>query len=304
MRVLVTGIGGFIGSKVSQRLLSEGYSVYGVDDFSTGKIENVPEGIEVLAHDLSDKAIIAKLPPKINIILHLAGQSSGEKSFDDPLRDMDCNVSSTLNLIRYGIQHKVERIIYASSMSVYGPTANTPIDETHQCSPLSCYGVGKLSAEAYLKVFQAQLPFVAFRIFNVYGPGQNLADLRQGMVSIFLAQALKDGNVTVKGSLERFRDFIYIDDVVEAWVRAMTSHEAKNKIINLGTGRQTIVQELLQQFKTHIPNTTWNVKGSTPGDQNGVFANNSLLKDVLKMNKFTSLEDGLKIFADSSKQAK
>lgn len=303
MQVLVSGIGGFIGSHVARRLLADGHDVFGVDDFSNGKPENVPDGVELLRYDLADPDVVEKLPGEVDVILHLAGQSSGEKSFDDPARDLRCNVDSTLNLIRYGIERKARRLVYASSMSVYGATADEPIAESHDCAPLSCYGVSKLAAERYLPVFQEQLPFVAFRIFNVYGPGQKMEDLRQGMVSIFLAQALDTGQVTVKGDLGRFRDLIYIDDVVEAWVRAMTAPEAENQVINLGTGRRTTVEELLVQIQRHIEGMSWHVDGGTPGDQTGIYADNAKLTRLLGLNTFVGLDDGIEQFAKAARKA-
>jgi len=302
MRTLVTGVAGFIGSHVAQRLLADGHAVFGVDDFSNGRPENVPEGVEFLRRDLSNSRVIDELPGQVDVILHLAGQASGEKSFDDPLRDLICNVDSTINLIRYGILRKARRLIYASSMSVYGAAPDAPIAETHACAPLSCYGVAKLAGEHYLRIFQERLPFVTFRIFNVYGPGQNMEDLRKGMVSIFLSQALKSGRVTVKGALTRFRDFIYVDDVVEACVRAMTTPAAENQIINLGTGRRTTVEGLLRQIQRHVDSMSWRVEGSTPGDQTGIFADNAKLAEVVGVNNFISLEDGLRRFADWARE--
>jgi UDP-glucose 4-epimerase len=303
MQVLVSGTGGFIGSHVAQRLLSDGHRVFGVDDFSNGKPGNIPDGVEFLCHDLADPDVVEKLPGEVNVILHLAGQSSGEKSFDDPARDLRSNVDSTLNLIRYGIERNARRLVYASSMSVYGATTDEPIAENHACGPLSCYGVSKLAAERYLSAFQEQLPFVAFRIFNVYGSGQKMEDLRQGMASIFLAQALDTGRVTVKGDLDRFRDLIYIDDVVEAWVRAMTEPKAENQVINLGTGHRTTVKELLVQIQRHVEGMSWHVEGGTTGDQSGIYADNAKLSRLLGLNTFVKLAAGIEQFVKATRQA-
>jgi UDP-glucose 4-epimerase len=297
-RILITGVAGFIGSHVASRFLHEGYSVVGVDDLSSGRRENVPVGLEFIQGDLALGTTIARIPSDCRKILHLAGQSSGEISFDDPVADLEKNTVSTLNLIRYGIENGIERIVYASSMSVYGTVENAPICETHACGPLSCYGVGKHASEGYLSVYRNRLPSVALRLFNVYGPGQDLSNLRQGMVSIFLAQALTDGRIQVKGGVERFRDFIYIDDVVEAWFRAATYSSALGQTLNVGTGARTTVGVLLDRILELVPGASYFVQGATPGDQSGIFADVSLLKEHLGLDSFTPLDVGLHKFVE------
>ncbi len=281
MNVLITGVAGFIGSKIAEAAVRQGYSVYGVDDLSQGYNKNIPKNVTFMKIDLSDKAQIQNLPDEIDIIMHLAGQSSGEISFDDPVLDLKKNTVSTLNLIEYGIQKRAQKIIYASSMSVYGDVQDSPVSENNNCFPISCYGVGKLAAENYLKIYQEQLPFVIFRMFNVYGPGQDMNNLRQGMVSIFLQHALVEAHIPVKGSLKRYRDFIYIDDVVEIWLQAINNRSAVNKIFNLGTGVKTTIENLLIQIKRILPEITWSQIPGTLGDQYGVYADTSNLVKAL-----------------------
>jgi UDP-glucose 4-epimerase len=297
-KILITGVAGFIGSHVAGRFLREGYEVVGVDDLSSGHLENVPKGLEFIKGNLALASTIKKLPKDCCKILHLAGQSSGEISFDDPVADLEKNTISTLNLILYGIENKIERLVYASSMSAYGDVPNEPISESFKCRPLSCYGVGKFSSEEYLRVYQKKLPSVSLRMFNVYGPGQDLTNLRQGMVSIYLAQALFNGKIEVKGSKERFRDLIYIDDVVEAWFRASTYSSALGQTLNLGTGVKTTVGELLDRVCEIVPGSSYFIQGSTPGDQSGIFADVTKLKKYLGIESFTLLDIGLKNFAD------
>lgn len=295
-KLLITGVAGFIGAHVARRFIQEGYSVIGVDDLSGGCIENVPPEVEFIQGDLALSETIAKIPLGCSKILHLAGQSSGEISFDNPVADLAKNTISTLKLINYGIDSKAERFVYASSMSVYGHVDDMPIAETSEPQPLSCYGVGKLAAEGYLRVYSQKLPFVAMRMFNVYGPGQDMGNLRQGMVSIFLSQALEQGEIQVKGSLNRFRDFISIDDVVEAWFRAATYPGAKNQVLNIGTGIKTTVGALLELTCHLVVGSHYFVQGSTPGDQNGIYADTQQLKRILNMQTFTSLQQGMPEF--------
>jgi UDP-glucose 4-epimerase len=297
-KILITGVAGFIGSHVAQRFIQEGFKVVGVDDLSGGKIENVPAEVDFVQGDLSLESTVGLLPDDCSKILHLAGQSSGEISFDDPIADLKKNTVSTLNLIRYGIENSIERMVYASSMSVYGAVDDQPIDETHPCSPLSCYGVGKLAAENYLRVYCKKLPFVSLRMFNVYGPGQDMNNLRQGMVSIYLAQALEKGEIEVKGSADRFRDFIFVDDVVETWLKAATYPSALGQTLNVGTGIKTTVKDILENVCKRVPESSYFVRGSTDGDQSGIYADVTKLSKCLGHSKFTQLDQGLGMFAD------
>jgi len=297
-KLLITGVAGFIGSKVAAAALQQGYKVVGVDDLSQGYEHNIPKGCEVHILDLAKEESVAMLPKDIEVILHLAGQSSGEISFDNPVVDLTKNSISTLNLIKFGIKTKVKKIVYASSMSVYGSTHDKAISEDTPCAPLSCYGVGKYASENYLKIYQQQLPYVAFRMFNVYGPGQDLSNLRQGMVSIYLAYMLNKSHVPVKGGLGRFRDFIYIDDVVKIWLQAVENNNVNNQAFNLGTGVRTTVLELLTQLKEIFPETGWTEVANTPGDQFGIYADMTKLKQFFNISEFVSLSQGLKLFSE------
>ena len=299
--VLITGIAGFIGSHLAKRCIAEGFRVVGVDDLSQGVEGNIPKEAEFIFGNLSSHKTICKIPTDCDFVLHLAGQSSGEISFDDPVLDLNKNVITTLNLINFSIKNKVKKFIYASSMSVYGNVPDRPINEHHHKLPLSCYGVGKLAAEGYLEVFKKNLPYISLRMFNVYGPGQDLSNIRQGMVSIFVSQAIRDGKIIVKGSSERYRDFIYIDDVVNSWFSSMVSSKIKNKSINIGTGVRTSVGDLLDKICNLIPNATYNNQGTTPGDQNGIFADVTLLKNELLCEPQINLDVGLKKFIDWAK---
>jgi len=248
---------------------------------------------------LSKKKTINLLPNKCNQVLHLSGQSSGEISFDDPITDLNKNTVSTLNLINYGIEKGAKRIIYSSSMSVYGQPTKKRVNEKDECEPLSCYGVGKLMTEKYLHIFRKQIPFVSLRMANVYGPGQDMNNLRQGMVSIYLAQALKNKKILIKGSLERVRDFIYIDDVVECWFRASKSNSCLNLCMNIGTGIPTKVKRLISIIRKKIPGTKYYLSRPTKGDQNFIVGDNNLLRSKLNIKKFLSVEEGLELFISS-----
>jgi UDP-glucose 4-epimerase len=295
-RILVTGVAGFIGSSVARRSLAEGFEVVGVDDFSSGQMDMVPAGVDFVEANLAIPKELSRLPRDILQIFHLAGQSSGEISFDDPVADLQKNTVSTLNLISYAIETPVEKILYASSMSVYGETADAPVAESTPPSPLSCYGVGKLASENYLKVFASQVPSVSLRMFNVYGPGQDMSNLRQGMISIYLAQALNGRKIAVRGSLNRFRDFIYIDDVVEAWMQASTRADVVNTCINIATGVRTTVAEVTDLISTLLPGIEIEIGDPTLGDQTGIYADCSRAQELLGLDSYVELSTGLRRF--------
>ena len=295
-KILITGVAGFIGSRVASRFISEGFDVFGIDDLSRGKLQNIPKGLDFKKANLFDERIYRKIPKRFDAILHLAGQSSGEESFYNPQEDLKKNTLSTLNLIKHGINSRAEKIVYASSMSVYGDIGNKAAHEKMICSPISCYGISKLASEKYLNVFKKKLPFISLRMFNVFGYGQDMENLRQGMVSIYIAQALKNNIINVRGSISRLRDFIYIDDVVEAWFRSTTNKIKPNQILNLGSGKTTSVKRLLQIICKEIKGCKYNVKIGTPGDQKFIFSNNSEIKKQLKLKKFIELSKAIKLF--------
>ena len=251
--------------------------------------------------DLSNKKKLSILPKNIDYIFHLAGQSSGEKSFEDPMNDLNRNFITTYNLIDFAKKNFIKSFFYASSMSVYGNTVSKA-NTNAICEPLSYYGLHKKLSEDYIIQNSNNFNFTIFRIFNVYGPGQDLLNEKQGMVSIYLASLLKKNKIIVKGSLNRFRDLIYIDDVVEIWIEALKNKKMQNKIINLGTGKKTKVTEMLEILqKIHIKKSKIVIKKNTPGDQHGIYSDKSILKFIHK-KKFIDINEGFKKFYDWAKK--
>ena len=296
-KYLVTGAGGFIGAATAQALLEKEAEVCTIDDFSTGLIDNVPLGVELISGRCDSPEVVNKLSEKrFDAVVHLAGQSSGEISFEDPIEDLRKNVVSTLRLLEYSRDTGVKHFIYGSSVSTYGCVTNEPVTEETATAPLSCYGVGKLSSEHYLRVFgEKGLGCTSLRLANVFGPGQNLQNMQQGMVSIYLAQILGESDsVIVKGSLDRARDFVYISDVVDAILLSLCNPVAFGKTYNLGSGVSTSVRELLETAQK-CSNTKKRIviEKQTPGDQHQVRPSiEKIRKDLGYMPK-VSLRDGL-----------
>ena len=262
----------------------------------TGSIENIPKSAYFIQGDCSDELTIKKLNSKnFDAIFHIAGQSSGEISFENPVYDLHTNVRSTLLLLKYALNTRCEKFIYASTMSVYGPQPDSAINESTNADPISFYAVGKLASEHYLKIYShLGLNTTALRLFNVYGPGQNMNNMKQGMVSIFIAQAIKNNTIRVKGSPSRFRDFIFIDDVVNAFILANQTKQFGFNIYNIGTGVRTTVGELLRKIKDNFKNTLLvEFVDSTPGDQHGIYSDiKKVIKELNWLPKI-ELEDGL-----------
>jgi UDP-glucose 4-epimerase len=295
-RYLVTGAAGFIGAAVARSLLAAGARVATVDNLSTGFRDAVPEGVDFIEGDCADRAVVAKVAGPLDAVLHIAGQSSGEISFEDPIRDLQWNVQSTLALLERTASLGCKRFVYASSMSVYGDQPDAPVSEAAECRPNSFYGVGKLASEHELRVWQRQygMETVALRLFNVYGPGQNMGNMRQGMVSIFLAQLVREGRIEVKGSLERFRDFVHVDDVCDAFVRAIDVPAHTPVVVNVGTGTRTTVRELIAELLaangTQVPAES---RGSTPGDAHGLYADAALAARLIGWKARVDLPKGV-----------
>jgi UDP-glucose 4-epimerase len=298
-KALVTGGAGFIGSHLVNRLLKDGWGIIVVDNLSTGFKSNIPEEVEFLHLDLTDDNFVEKLPiKKIDVVFHLAAQSSGEISFDDPKNDLKTNTLGTLMLLNWCRDNDIKRFCYTSSMSIYGDQPHIPINENVLASPKSFYGIGKHASELYMSMYDSVgIASTAYRLFNVYGPGQNMSNLRQGMVSIFLEQLHKKKNLLVKGCLERFRDFIYIDDVINCFMQTLDDPVTYGKSYNVGTGIKTTVRSLIENmieiYGTDCGNIPIEIVHGTLGDQFGIFADITKINNETGWAPATSLNVGL-----------
>ena len=293
---LVTGAAGFIGGAVAKRLINEGNQVITIDNLSTGYEEVIPKGVEFYKGDCQDYEVIKQLEDySFDAIFHIAGQSSGEISFDDPVYDLQTNAQSTLLLLNLALKTDCKKFIYASTMSVYGDKPDVPISEETVLKPKSFYGVGKVASENYMRIYQDYgINNTALRLFNVYGPGQNMQNLRQGMVSIFIAQAIEAKHILVKGSQKRFRDFIFIDDVVEAFISTLNKNSDQFDILNIATGVKTTVLKLINEIIENLPYCVKiEYKGSTAGDQFGITGNINKANKILEWYPKYNIKSGL-----------
>ena len=294
--ILVTGAAGFIGAAVAKKLLDEGNKVVTIDTLSTGFKSAILTGVDFYQGDCQDKNVVKELEKySFKAIFHIAGQSSGEISFDDPVYDLQTNAQSTLLLLKLALKTGCKKFIYASTMSVYGDKPDVPVKEDTILAAKSFYGVGKIASEHYLRIYaEYGINSTALRLFNVYGPGQNMENLRQGMVSIFLAQAISDKQIHVKGSKDRYRDFVYIDDVVNAFISAYNRKLTGFNKCNISTGVKTKIESLIETMVGKLPyevNVVY--KGGTPGDQFGITGHIKEAKRLLGWTPKITLDEGL-----------
>ena len=300
---VITGGAGFIGSRLADRLIEQGDIVYVLDDLSTGYERNVPEKAVFHKVNVSDmkKLKALDLPGEVDTVYHFAGQSSGEASFDDPSGDIDRNYRATYNMLVASDLMKAKRFIYSSSMSVYGDvdSSESVVSEDHECSPASYYGCNKLASEKLINVFSkhSRIKPTVFRFFNVYGPGQNMMNMKQGMLSIYMSYLMRNVPVTVKGSLDRFRDFIYIEDLLDVVMSCEKSEKTFYRIFNLGTGKGTTVLELLKVLLHVFGKSDFDewvvVEGSTPGDVKGLVADMEKLRTSINWSPRYGISEGM-----------
>jgi UDP-glucose 4-epimerase len=297
MHILVTGGAGFIGGKLSTNLLDRGHDVFVIDNMATGLKTNLDPRAKFFEVGAESPMIFELLKNfKFDAIAHLGGNSSGENGELSPVDDINWNVVSTLNLLNLSQKFGIRRFVYASSMGVYGqPEGLAAIPESTICAPISIYGAGKICAENYLRLFaQRGMATLALRMFNVYGPGQNLSNPRQGMISIYMEQRLRGPNIVVKGSLDRVRDFVFIDDAVEAWTTALESSSGRGfAALNIATGVSSTVRDVLVHLESCAGQTQIEVQDPTPADQRAVVGSPVLIMKTLNWRPKTELSEGI-----------
>jgi UDP-glucose 4-epimerase len=244
-RILVTGGAGFVGGALTRRLVDAGARVTVLDDLFTGKAETIPTGAEFIQGSVTDRTLVDELVAANGLVFHLAARNI-VASTANPRDDFETNIGGTLNVLLAARASHVDRIVYASSASVYGNPRSIPINEDDQAVLLSPYAVSKLGGENYCTAFYESygLPTACVRYSNVYGPGQRPDNPYCGVVSKFLADAHAGRPVTVHGDGEQTRDYTYISDAVEATLLAAIHPRAEGEVFNVGTGIETSVNTL------------------------------------------------------------
>lgn len=300
--ILVTGGAGFIGSHIATKL-AENNEVVIFDIFTTGHKHNIAHlqdkpNVKILLIDVRDKDPLVKYSSDgFDYIFHLAAQPSVQASIDDPIYTMENNVTGTLNVLQAAKELEECKVIFSSSAAVYGDAPQLPKRESMNTMPKSPYAVTKITGEQFCQVFNDlfELPAVALRYFNVFGPFQDPKSEYASVVPKFIERALVNKPPVIFGDGEQSRDFIYVEDVVEANIKAAESDKANGEIINIACGKSTSINELVDMIGEIAgkKNLKPKYKPARSGDIKHSIADISKAKSLLGWKPNTKIDDGL-----------
>ena len=296
MRILVTGGAGFIGSHIAEAFVREGHEVSIVDDLSSGREEQVPQGARFYRLDIRSpelRAVFATEKPEV--LCHHAAQMDVRRSVADPGYDASVNILGLLNLMELGRQYGLRRVLFASTGgAIYGEQEVFPCPETHPTEPVSPYGVAKLASERYLHFYSVQygISWVGLRYANVYGPRQNPHG-EAGVVAIFTEKLLRGEQPVIHGDGLQTRDYVYVGDLVRANLLALESDYCGP--LNLGTGKETDVNTLFHLLCELTGVTLPERHGlAKPGEQRRSCIDSGLAERVLGWRPEVELSEGLR----------
>jgi UDP-glucose 4-epimerase len=303
---LVTGAAGFIGSHLVDRLITDGFEVAGIDDLSSGKLSNLPEGFDLREMDIRDprvREVIAEIQP--DFVFHLAAQISVSVSAREPQLDADVNVGGALNLLEgiRAVEDKTIKMVYITSGgTAYGDPAIVPADENTPIRPLSPYGASKYAVEMYLPIYEklCGLEYSIIRLANIYGPRQDPHG-EAGVVAIFAKAMLAGKSLTIFGDGNDERDYVFVADVVDAIVRA--GKGSLQGPFNVGTGVGTSTNRIFELVSKFCGHTTPAVHGPPrPGDINRISLDSSKAERELGWSAKVDIEVGFKTTVEWFKQ--
>ncbi len=254
---LVTGGAGFIGSHICERLLNDGHSVRVLDNFFSGKEENLKSiggEVELVRGDIRDRQVLAEAMKGVWVVFHEAALGSVPRSVADPLTTHDVNLTGTLNVLLAARDAGVRRVVYASSSSVYGETPELPKRESMQTQPLSPYALSKLAGEHYIRIFNRVYGFeaVSLRYFNIFGPRQDPESQYAAVIPRFATALLGGNQPVIYGDGMQSRDFTYVENVVEANLLAAEAEGVAGRAFNIACGGRFTLLDLLERMKKII----------------------------------------------------
>ena len=306
MRYLVTGGAGFIGSHIVERLLREDNCVKVIDNFCSGKKENLSfargdKNFQLFEGDIRDYGLCLTVTKGVDFVLHQAALRSVPKSMNDPYSYNDVNINGTLNLLKASLENKVKRFVFASSSSIYGETNIFPEREDFLPQLISPYALTKLTGEYYCRIFSENYGLVtlSLRYFNVFGPRQSLDDEYAVVIPKFITAMLKNQQPPVHGDGKQSRDFTYIDNVVDANILAATKKDIKAGVLNIATNKDYTILGLVEILnkimgKSIKPMFT----PPRPGDVFKTLADISRAKEVLGFVPKIDFQTGLRLTLD------
>ncbi|MGE4384338.1 MAG: SDR family NAD(P)-dependent oxidoreductase [Endomicrobiaceae bacterium] len=297
MNILVTGGAGFIGSNITDALIEKKHKVIILDDLSTGNKRNINKKAKFYNFSVTDADKTERIfnKEKIDVVIHHAAQLDVRKSVADPSFDAEVNIKGTINILESSRKNNVKKIIFASSGgTIYGECSKKAPDEKAFANPLSPYGVAKLSVEHYIKCYNAiyGLKYTILRYANVYGPRQDPYG-EAGVVAIFIGKMLKNEEIFIFGDGKQLRDYVYVQDVVAANLKALT--KADNEIINIGTNETLSVNRLAKELAAITEYKQKPVyKKKRSGELFKSCLDNTKAKKILKWKPETDIKTGLK----------
>lgn len=303
-RYLVTGGAGFIGSHITDRLVTDGHQVRVLDDLSSGKLDNlaaVKGKVEFLQGDIRDRALMAKAVQGIDFVLHVAAWRSVPKSMSDAYGYTDVNVLATVNVLEEAHKAKVKRVVCVSSSSVYGDSKEMPLREDAPTRPISPYAASKLADELFCGLFTRGfgLETVCVRYFNVFGPRQSLENDYAVVIPKFITCLLKRESPPVYGDGKQSRDFTYVENVVEGTIACSQVPGVSGEVFNIALGEEHTLLDLLAELNTILgTNVKPSFKPPRPGDVLRTLADPSKAMRLLKWEGRVKFAEGLRRTAE------
>lgn len=298
MNFLITGAAGFLGSSLANYLAREGHQVRGLDDLSTGDPKVLAPDVHFTRGDVSDRPKLWTLLQDVDVVYHLAARVSVQESILYPRDYNTVNVGGTVALMEAMRDVGVKRVVLASSGAVYGDMNDGSLKETDIPNPRSPYAVSKISAEHYVRTIGNlwNIETVSLRIFNAYGPGQHLPPSHPPVVPHYLRQALRGGTLVAHGDGSQTRDYVFVDDVVSAMVAASTAPNVNGLVINVGSGVETSIKELIN-FVLDVTGSKANVvyNTQTSGGVSRMKADLTIAKEKLRFTPSINLIEGLRL---------
>ena len=302
MHVIITGGLGFIGSSVAKKLVAEGNDVSIIDNASTSITATIPGTKSYQLNLLDPDALQNACLPDVDCVMHLGGASSGPASAANPVGTVSDGYAITFNVLEMAHRVNARKFLFASSMTVYGNISDhtIPVREDAACNPISHYGIGKFANERLVEVYccDKNIGFNNLRLFNVYGPGQDLARADQGLVSIFLALLMKNPKVVSRGSLKRFRDIVHIDDVVSA-LCLCADESVISGPFNVGCGEAITIGDLIEEIADALgigDQLQLEADDGSPGDMFGIYADMTALRSSTGFSPRYRPHDGIQQF--------
>ena len=305
MKFLITGGAGFIGSNIAERILTLGNEVRILDDFSTGREENLSDfisDVELIRGDLRDLDVVSKAVTGMDYVLHQGALPSVPRSIKDPITTNDVNTGGTLNILKASLEKGVKRVICASSSSVYGNSPTLPKDESMPMNPLSPYAVAKMAAESYCRNFYKVygLETVALRYFNVFGPKQDPNSQYSAVIPLFFGLMKEGTSPTIYGDGLQSRDFTFITNVIDANLKACTADGAAGQMFNIGYGKQHTLLNLVENINEIMSTSIEAIFGENrQGDVKHSLADISKARLILGYEPEITFKEGLKIYFET-----